>query len=104
MTDISDGLLADLGHICDASGVGMALTRSEIAVSPELVSAAKLLGADHWEWVLTGGEDHGFAATFPADVPLPAGWTTIGAVHDGSGISVDGETWPGAGGWQSFSV
>ena len=53
---------------------------------------------------LTGGEDHGFAASFPADVPLPAGWTTIGAVHDGSGISVDGETWPGAGGWQSFSV
>nr|WP_080606180.1 thiamine-phosphate kinase [Rhodococcus opacus] len=104
MTDISDGLLADLGHICDASGVGMSLTRSHMAVSPELVAAAKLLGADHWEWVLTGGEDHGFAASFPADVPLPAGWTTIGAVHDGSGITVDGETWPGAGGWQSFSV
>ncbi|QYB08179.1 thiamine-phosphate kinase [Rhodococcus sp. USK10] len=104
MTDISDGLLADLGHICDASGVGMSLTRSDMTVSPELVSAATSLGADHWEWVLTGGEDHGFTATFPADVPLPAGWTRIGVVHDGSGISVDGETWPGAGGWQSFAV
>ncbi|MBC2643702.1 thiamine-phosphate kinase [Rhodococcus wratislaviensis] len=104
MTDISDGLLADLGHICDASRVGMSLTRADLTVSPQVVAAAAVLGADYWEWVLTGGEDHGFAATFPADVRLPAGWTRIGGVHDGSGISVDGETRPGAGGWQSFAV
>ncbi|MDV7352480.1 thiamine-phosphate kinase [Rhodococcus oxybenzonivorans] len=104
MTDISDGLLADLGHIGAASGVGMALARDDIAVSPDLVSAAAILGTDYWEWVLTGGEDHGFAATFPSGVPLPEGWLRIGTVHDGTGITVDGRRWPGASGWQSFSV
>nr|WP_308213796.1 thiamine-phosphate kinase [Rhodococcus sp. FXJ9.536] len=104
MTDISDGLLADLGHIGAASGVGMSLVREDLAVSPDLVSAAAVLGTDYWEWVLTGGEDHGFAATFPSDVPLPEGWFRIGTVHEGSGISVDGRRWPGASGWQSFSV
>ncbi|WP_072687522.1 thiamine-phosphate kinase [Rhodococcus marinonascens] len=104
MIDISDGLLADLGHICESSGVGMSLARADLTVPPDLVAAAAAIGADHWDWVLTGGEDHSFAATFPAGETLPAGWTEIGTVDDGSGVSVDGETWPGAGGWQSFSV
>ncbi|MEV0946227.1 thiamine-phosphate kinase [Rhodococcus sp. NPDC049939] len=104
MTDISDGLLADLGHICDRSGVGMSLARANLTVGDDIVAAAAAIGADHWDWVLTGGEDHCFAATFPAGEALPEGWTEIGTVDDGSGVRVDGATWPGAGGWQSFSV
>ena len=44
--------------------------------------------------MLTGGEDHALVATFPPDVALPAGWTTIGSVHasdgGGPGVRVDG--------------
>ncbi|AOW92347.1 thiamine-phosphate kinase [Rhodococcus sp. WMMA185] len=104
MIDISDGLLSDLGHICESSGVGISLARADLAVPADVEAAAAAIGVDHWGWVLTGGEDHGFAATFPAGAALPEGWTEIGTVTDGSGVKVDGETWPGAGGWQSFSV
>ena len=36
---------------------------------------------DPLRWVLTGGEDHALAATFPGDVPLPRDWTEVGAVE-----------------------
>ncbi|MFZ2176547.1 MAG: thiamine-phosphate kinase [Rhodococcus sp. (in: high G+C Gram-positive bacteria)] len=104
MTDVSDGLLADLGHICAASGVGMSLTRASLVVPPGLEDAATALGRHHWDWVLTGGEDHGFAGTFAAGTALPIGWVAIGTVRSGAGIAIDGETWEGVGGWQSFSV
>ena len=50
------------------------------------------------KFVLTGGEDHALVATFPADVPLPDGWTVIGSVLQGTGVTVDGEAYSGAGG------
>ncbi|WP_189238683.1 thiamine-phosphate kinase [Planomonospora parontospora] len=92
MLDVSDGLLQDLGHIADASGVGIALDLSAFAVPEELETAARLLGADPLEWVLTGGEDHALAATFPGGVRLPPAWTEIGRVTEGEGVEAGGRT------------
>ena len=46
-----------------------------------------------WDWLLSGGEDHGLLATFPPQVPLPAGFTAIGRVlADGIGAPAAGGT------------
>ncbi|MFF0814322.1 thiamine-phosphate kinase [Rhodococcus sp. NPDC003318] len=102
MTDVSDGLVADLGHLCAASGVGVDLDPAALAPDPPLRAAAQALGADAFGWVLTGGEDHGLAATFPPDASLPDGWRRIGVVRAGAGVLVGGREWAGPGGWQSF--
>ncbi|MDX1889148.1 thiamine-phosphate kinase [Mycolicibacterium sp. 050158] len=102
MTDVSDGLLADLGHVAAASGVGLDLSRAALAADHDAVAgAAELTGADPWTWVLAGGEDHALVATFPG--ALPAGWRPIGHVIDGPArVLVDGAAPAGATGWQSF--
>jgi thiamine-monophosphate kinase len=102
MTDVSDGLLADLGHIADASGVGIDVSTAALAAdSVAIAEAAAAVGADAMAWVLAGGEDHALVATFP-DAP-PDGWRAIGRVIDGSPrVLVDGQQWHGDTGWQSF--
>ena len=102
MTDVSDGLVADLGHIARASGMGIDLSRDALGMHHDsLSSAAGSMSMDPWVWVLAGGEDHALVATFP-DEP-PAGWSAIGRVLDGApGVLLDGERWHGDTGWQSF--
>ena len=102
MTDISDGLVADLGHIASASGVTIDIRRD--ALQPDvdaLAAVAACTGADPWSFVLGGGEDHALAGCFPDAVP--AGWRTIGRVVAGAPeVLVDGRKWSGPSGWQSF--
>jgi thiamine-monophosphate kinase len=102
MTDVSDGLLADLGHIAQASGVGVDVLTAELAEDRDAVAgAANAVGADALAWVLGGGEDHALVATFPG--APPEGWRVIGRVLDGPPrVLVDGDTWHGNPGWQSF--
>lgn len=102
-TDISDGLVADLGHIAVASGVAIEVDRAAVEPSERLTAAGADLGIDPWGWVLSGGEDHALAACFPPEVTLPSGWRRIGTVHDGNGVTVGGGSVTGPGGWQSFS-
>ncbi|MFX0576862.1 thiamine-phosphate kinase [Nocardia nepalensis] len=102
LTDVSDGLLADLGHIAEASRVAIDV-HSTAFRDPALQSIARRLDADAAQWILTGGEDHAFAGTWPADRELPPGWTPIGRVLAGQGVTVDGVRRPGNGGWESFS-
>jgi thiamine-monophosphate kinase len=91
--DVSDGLVGDLGHICEASGVGAEI---EAALVPLSAPARRLLSADRDLLVpiLTGGDDYEVLATvgergaarFAADaeaagVPV----TRIGRIVEGAG-------------------
>jgi len=102
MTDNSDGLLADLAHIAQASGVCVDVSREALAADRAAVaSAADTLEMNPWTWVLAGGEDHALVATFPG--PPPEGWRVIGQVRDGPpSVLVDGDQWDGTVGWESF--
>jgi thiamine-monophosphate kinase len=103
MCDVSDGLLADLGHIAAASGVAIDVHAAAVAVGKSMSDAAQALGLDPLAWVLTGGEDHALVATFPAAVALPGEWTAIGSVRAGSGVTVDGAVFAGAPGHDHFA-
>lgn len=102
MTDVSDGLLADLGHLADASGVVMDLRGATLREDVDAVAAAAhTAGVDPWSLVLGGGEDHALVACFP-DYP-PHGWRVIGAVLAGPPrVLLDGRPWSGPAGWQSY--
>ncbi|WP_024806530.1 thiamine-phosphate kinase [Nocardia sp. BMG51109] len=102
LIDVSDGLLADLGHIAESSGVAADIDSAALA-DPALEPVAELLGADVLDWALTGGEDHAFAATFAAGQHLPEGWRPVGRVAAGGGVTVDGAPWTGPSGWESFT-
>src|SRR3954468_8017988 len=53
MTDVSDGLLADLGHIAKASGAGVDLSTAGLRADRDAVAeAASAAGVDPWAWVL----------------------------------------------------
>jgi thiamine-monophosphate kinase len=111
MMDVSDGLVADLGHIARASQVAIEIDPSLLEVAEPVASAAAAFNADPLVWVLTGGEDHAIAATFPADAPLPAGFTAIGVVREvadvelleAPGVTVGGRVPRGGGGHDHFA-
>lgn len=67
MMDVSDSLSLDGARMAAASGVTLDLDSAALGASPE--------GA------LTGGEDHGLLAVFPAGAALPAGFRRIGSVR-----------------------
>ena len=54
--DVSDGLLADLGHVCSASGVGAEIELDAIPVSPTL--AAAFDPDQHRVLQCSGGDDY----------------------------------------------
>lgn len=101
MIDVSDGLVADLGHVAEASAVLMEI-RSERLPSASLRAPAATLGADWRGWALSGGEDHVLAASFPSDAHVPQAWTIVGRVREGNGVLVDARPWHGRGGWDHF--
>ena len=103
MIDVSDGLLQDLGHICERSGVGMDLETEALEIPEGLARLAAATGKNPLGFVLSGGEDHALAATFPADARLPQGWLRIGGVTSGAEVVVNGEPWQGNVGWDHFA-
>ena len=94
MIDISDGLLADLGHLCVASQSRGVVRESALPLSPATraaVSANPRLNAA----VTTGGDDYEILFTAPrsaADAIAKAAEscgvavTAIGAVEKGAGV------------------
>jgi thiamine-monophosphate kinase len=101
MIDVSDGLLADAGHLAEASGVAIDVRRSAFEVPEPLQAVAAATGADPLQFLLGGGDDHALLATF-ADADVPPGWQVIGSVTEGSGVTVDGAPYDGAAGWTHF--
>ncbi len=56
--DVSDGLLADLGHILSESGVGADIFEDRAPVSDPLREAAYVLGKNPLDFTLLGGGDY----------------------------------------------
>ncbi|GAA1984005.1 thiamine-phosphate kinase [Isoptericola halotolerans] len=118
MLDVSDGLVRDAGRIARASGVSIdlssgSLSRDVAALVPaavELAIATDDAAGAHaaHDWVLSGGEDHGLLATFPAQVAdrdLPPGFREIGrvvAADDGPQVLLDGDRPEVSPGWDHF--
>jgi thiamine-monophosphate kinase len=94
MIDVSDGLLADAGHIAAASGVALDVRRDAFELAEPLKAVGAALGADPIQFVLGGGDDHALLATFPEGT-VPDGWLVIGSVAEGAGVTVDGEEYDG---------
>jgi thiamine-monophosphate kinase len=107
MIDISDGLLADLDHVAQASGVLINLRREAFEVAEPLQAVAAATGSDPYNFILAGGDDHALAATFPSPAAVPAGWLVIGGVNPASegqaGVLVDGAAWESVSGFDHFS-
>jgi thiamine-monophosphate kinase len=107
MLDISDGLLADLGHIAEESNVVIDLDPAAFPIDDQLRETARKLSVDVLDWVLTGGEDHALAACFPPDAELPPGWHVVGRVTDAGAedaplVTVSGRPWAATPGWDHF--
>ena len=85
--DISDGLVADLGHICHASGVAAVIDLEEVPLSAEVAA----LGAQARLEALTGGDDYELVFTAPQSAAIAIGRIVPGkgvTVLDGAGQSV----------------
>jgi thiamine-monophosphate kinase len=89
--DISDGLLADCGHIAEASGVGLRIEQSRVPLSDAVQGLAG--GPAALQAALCGGDDYVLAFTLPvAREPQlrKTGHTfhVIGQVVSGSGVQL----------------
>ncbi|GLS27885.1 thiamine-phosphate kinase [Marinibactrum halimedae] len=92
--DVSDGLLADLGHICKASGVAAVIEAERLPISDPV---KKLCDPDTaMTWALTGGDDYELCFTIPPSrlrvfEDLQAKYnfdcTAIGEIVSGDGVS-----------------
>ena len=102
MIDVSDGLLADAGHLAAQSGVAVDVVTAALELPEPLRAVGAAIGVDPLELVLGGGDDHGLLATFPADREVPAGWAVVGSVAEGAGVTVDGGEYAGPTGWTHF--
>ena len=85
--DISDGLLADLGHLLHASGeLGADIELNAIPISDALLDWED---AGHRQRAqLAGGDDYLLLFTLPSPVPVPDGSSVIGTVSNRPGIRV----------------
>jgi thiamine-monophosphate kinase len=97
--DISDGLLADLGHILERSGVGAAIEYARLPAAPAIALWRDQTVARHCQ--LAGGDDYELCFTAPvarrAEVLLAAKQTgvpvtSIGTVTPQPGLRVLGQS------------
>jgi len=102
MVDISDGLLAEAGHVARASGVAIDVRTDAFEVPEPLQAVAAALGSDPLQFILGGGDDHALLACFASVDDVPEGWAVIGQVAEGEGVTVDGAEYDGPTGWQHF--
>jgi thiamine-monophosphate kinase len=66
--DVSDGLIADLGHICDVSGLTAIVEAGRVPLSPAARAAIETAQGDGLAIALTGGDDYEILFTAPQAV------------------------------------
>lgn len=100
LCDVSDGLVADAGHLAAASEVGIELDSA--ALRDRALDAVRDSGSPP-TWELTGGDDHALLAAVPAGLELGelAEVRRIGRVVAGRGVRVDGRELA-SGGYEHF--
>lgn len=88
--DISDGLLGDLAHIAEESGVGADLAVEDLPLSAAL---AALPAAEAWPLALSAGDDYELLFTVPDaqaarlnEAPVPV--SRIGTITDSGAVRV----------------
>lgn len=119
MIDTSDGLLGDLGHICQESGVGAVLFQENLPINDALQKIAPTLGknphdlilgdSDDYELIITCSPDHVDQIRSAVSSVSPVTVTEVGKITDAAeGVELilqDGtrrQTTPT--GWDHFSV
>ena len=110
--DLSDGLLADLGHLCRASGVGARVDVEALPASAALQAAFD--SATRHRLQAGGGDDYELCFSAPADraeelqaVARASGVTIsrVGVIRESTGVAAsrDGTPWsPSSVGWDHF--
>jgi len=111
--DLSDGLLADLGHILEASDCAAQIDVSTLPVPKELQNLEE---HERWNYQLAGGDDYELLFTLPAKnkgmldqwrEQLNLNLTVIGQIEEGEGVqchTADGEIFkPVRPGFEHFS-
>lgn len=97
LIDVSDGLVADLGHIATLSGVGIEVDVGTVPVQEGVDQVAERSGASGLDFALAGGEDYELALTFPPTAGdrlaeladrVGLGLTVVGTVVEGSGVEL----------------
>ncbi len=103
MIDVSDGLLADLGHICEHSNVTADIHSDVFTIPEALQTVGQATGKHPLHFILAGGEDQALIATFPPD-QVPPEWLIVGEIiaEGGQTVLVDGQPWDGARGWDHY--
>ncbi|MCP5067810.1 MAG: thiamine-phosphate kinase [bacterium] len=113
--DVSDGVLADLAHLCRASGVGARLRVPELPRPVGFEAACRRAGREPEELLLAGGEDYellfSVRGSAPIDLPPELAATTslvpVGVLARG-GLEVVGgqggvaDSGRESGGWRHF--
>ena len=114
MIDVSDGVLADLGHVCEQSQLGAEIDVDALPMNERFVDVALRLGLDPVELVLGGGEDYELLMAVPPSnmERLAAGFKQsklaplyrIGEFTEAPGVRIPKRPdWPrGAGGFTHF--
>lgn len=91
MIDVSDGLGADLGHICAASSVGAVVEAALLPAAEGVGGAAMALGRDSLEFVVGGGDDYALLAAVPPgavpDVLEATGGIVVGRILEGPPVA-----------------
>lgn len=113
MIDISDGLAAEVSHICDESRTGAEVFAADIPIHPKVEEAARRTQSTSLDFALSGGEDFELLFTLrPEDrTPLEAEGVRIfpvGRVTEAAAGRVlildDGQRTPLAGGYNHFGA